>query len=63
MCPWWCGMRGREGGGFTSVIERVVRCLGRVGEVVVGVGRGVEFVFVGSRFGRVDILSWEVVVL
>lgn len=56
-------MRGREGGGFTSVIERVVRCLGRVGEVVVGVGRGVEFVFVGSRFGRVDILSWEVVVL
>ena len=59
-------MRGREGGGFTSVIERVVRCFGRVGDVVfaeeaavvvLGRATGREFVFVGSRCGRVDILG------
>lgn len=43
-------------------MERVVRCLGRVGEVgpaaaVVPVaGRGREWVFVGSRLGRKDIV-------
>lgn len=45
-------MRGREGGALVSVMERVVRCLGRTGDVG---GRGMEFVFMGSR--GADILS------